>query len=643
MPLLPDRKTLILLLMMVLAQSSYGQLCTGSLGDPVAWITFGTSGGPALSASNTNYTYVNSSCPNDGEYTLTDITFGCFGTSWHTLVGDHTPNDNLGRYMLVNASQLPGDFFRDTINGLCGNTTYELSAWIINMQKTAACGSPILPNLTFHVETVAGTSLLTFDSEDIQITETPVWQQFGTFFTTSNNMTSVIMRITNNAPGGCGNDLALDDITLRPCGPTVNAVLAINGSNSYTVCQANETAYLLSGSFSNSYTNPSLQWQVSNDNGTTWTNITGATTSTYLRQPTPEGNFKYRLTIAEGNNIFIPQCRIASNPVTIIISLPPFVQATNYVFSCYGSTVLLFAAGGSIYEWTGPNGFTSKEQKPQISNVQFTDAGIYKVKVTTFFGCSNSDSTDLQVYPAAHAWIGPDVSMCEGGTVQLNATGGVKYYWEPAIGLSDKTVSNPMASPKDSTRYKVSVINEYNCSDTASVRVNVWRKPVANAGPDLKMLINRPIHLKATAGGTMVTYNWIPNLYMNQSNTLTPQVNPPQTMNYRLQVTSSLGCGYTSDDVIVKVYEKIKVPNVFSPNGDGINDKWDIELLKESFPGCIINVYNRYGQIIFHSTGYDKPWEGSFQNKPVPAGTYYYIIDFKNSIQKISGFVDVLR
>jgi gliding motility-associated-like protein len=641
--MLLHKKTLVLMLVTILFQSSYSQLCTGSLGDPVAKITFGISGEPVLSASNTNYTYVSSTCPNDGEYTLTDLTFACFGSSWHTLIGDHTPNDNVGRYMLVNASQSPGDFFRDTINGLCGNTTYELSAWIINMLKSVACSNPILPNLTFHVETTSGTPLVTYNSGDIPMVATPVWKQYGTFFITSNNTTSVVIRITNNAPGGCGNDLALDDITFRPCGPTINAILAINGSDNYTICMADQTGYLLTGSFSNSYTNPSLQWQVSYDNGSNWISIAGATAPTYLRQPTQEGSFKYRLTIAEGNNILIPQCRIASNPVTITISSPPFVQATNYVFSCYGSTVLLFASGGSTYEWTGPNGFTSNQQEPQIFNVQFTDAGLYKVKVTTFFGCSNTDSTNLQVYPAAHAFVNPDVSICEGDNVQLNASGGIKYYWEPDAGLSDRTISNPMASPKDSIRYKVSVINEYNCSDTASVRVNVWRKPLANAGPDLKMLVNRPTHLKGAVGGTQVTYNWIPNQYMNQSNTLTPQVNPPQTMTYRLQVTSTLGCGNTTDDVIVKVYEKIQVPNAFSPNGDGINDKWDIELLKDAFPECIINVYNRYGQIIFHSTGYDKPWDGTFQSKPVPIGTYYYIIDLKNNIQSITGFLDVLR
>ena len=642
MPGLCIKKILLLFLVLILTLCSNSQLCTGSLGDPVAWITFGTGASSPLPAYSTNYTYVNSTCPNDGEYTLTDLTFACFGSSWFTVIGDHTPNDVLGRYMLVNASEFPGDFFTDTIYSLCGSTTYELSAWIMNVQKLSPCGPPIKPNVTFHVATLAGMELVSYNSGDIPMTDAATWKQFGTFLTTPPNVTSVVIRITNNAPGGCGNDLALDDITFRPCGPTINAIVATDGSANITTCVDNEIPYLLSASYSNAYSNPSLQWQISYNNGTSYTNIPGATSATYLRQPTGEGTFKYRLTIAEGNNIFIPECRIASQPITIVISPPPFVQATNYVFGCYGATIVLFASGGSLYQWTGPNGFSSSTQEVKIPNVQFTDAGLYKVRVTTYYGCSNSDSTNLVIYPAAHATISPDVSICEGETVQLNASGGIRYKWAPSTGLSNDTIPNPLAKPKDSIRYQMFLFNQYNCFDTASVRVNVWHKPIADAGPDLKTLIDKPIRIKGSASGTLVTYYWTPNLYMIQSNTVTPVVNPPLTMSYLLQVSSTLGCGVSSDEVIVKVFDKLFVPNVFTPNGDGINDKWEIELL-DSYTECKVEIFNRYGQIVFHSTGYDKPWDGTYQNKPVPAGTYYYLIDTKVGRQTLSGFVDVVR
>jgi gliding motility-associated-like protein len=544
--------------------------------------------------------------------------------------------------MLVNASELPGVFFTDTINSLCGNTTYELSAWIMNVLKAVTCANPIKPNLTFRVETVTGTNLITYNSGDIPMTDVATWKQYGTFLTTPAGVTSVVIRISNNAPGGCGNDLALDDITFRPCGPTITATVATDGTSDITTCEANETPYLLSGFYTSAYSNPSLQWQLSLDSGLSYINIPGATSVTYLRPPTGVGTFKYRLTIAEGNNIFIPECRIASKPITIAIIPPPLVQVTSYVSGCFGSTIVLYASGGSTYQWTGPNGFNSSSQEVKIPNAQFTDAGLYKVKVTSYYGCSNSDSTNLVIYPAAHASISQDVSICEGETVQLSASGGVRYKWTPAMGLSNDTIPNPFAKPKDSITYQMILSNQYNCFDTAIVRVNIWRKPVANAGPDLITLVDKPIRIKGSASGTMVTFSWAPDLYMIQSNTISPVVNPPKTMSYQLQVTSTLGCGVNSDEVIVKVFDKLQVPNVFTPNGDGINDKWIIELL-DSYIECKVEIFNRYGQMVFHSLGYAKPWDGTYQNKPVPAGTYYYIIDTKVGKQILSGFVDVVR
>jgi gliding motility-associated-like protein len=637
------RKLVFILVLLISAQTNYSQLCTGSLGDPVAWITFGQgSGSSPLPPGNTSYTFVGSQCPDDGQYTLTDLTFGCFGSSWHTLIGDHTPDDAIGKYMLVNASFFPGDFFTETITGLCPNTIYELSAWIINILKSSSCSSPILPNLTFRVETVSGTELVKYDSGDIPMTTSPVWKQYGTFFQTPANTTTVVIRITNNAPGGCGNDLALDDITFRPCGPTINAVIATNGLTNYFLCEDQQIPFLLSATYSNAYSNPTLQWQQSNDNGTTWTDIPGAISASFLRQPSGPGFFKYRILIGDGVNISNPQCRIASNPIIINVHPIPFVQATNYVFGCYGSTIILFAAGGSFYHWSGPNGFTSENQSAEIPNVKFTDAGLYKVTVTTNIGCVNSDSTNLVVYPAAHASISSDVSICEGKSTKLNSSGGIKYRWDPRAGLSNDTIPDPIARPKDSTVYKVIVFNEYSCYDTATVRVNVWRKPIANAGPDLKMLVGSPIRLKGSASGTLINYSWIPLSYMIQSNSLTPVVNPPETITFKLIVNSTLGCGTSDDEVLVKVFEKIPVPNAFSPNGDGINDKWTIDFL-ENFPECQVEIFSRYGQVVYRSVGYNKPWDGTFKNRPVPAGTYYYIVNLKNGIQKINGFVDVLR
>ena len=186
------------------------QLCTGSLGDPVVNITFGKGSsltGPPLNSSVTNYNYVGDLCPPDGSYTITNNTSGCFGSTWHSLQ-NHTPGDDNGYMMLINASFNPGVFYLDTVKNLCGGTTYEFSAWIANLLKSYACmGNGIMPNITFSIETITGTVIQSVNTGDIANSGFPQWTQYGIFFTLPANYSDLVLRLTNNAPGGCGNDL----------------------------------------------------------------------------------------------------------------------------------------------------------------------------------------------------------------------------------------------------------------------------------------------------------------------------------------------------------------------------------------------------------------------------------------------------
>src|SRR5204862_6035427 len=97
---------------------------------------------------------------------------------------------------------------------------------------------------------------------------------------------TVIFKITSNANSGCGNEFALDDISFKPCGPTINSVFVNYGPTTQTVCETNQSNILMSTSSNNSYINPAYQWQVSTNQGSNWTDIAGATSQTYLRPPT---------------------------------------------------------------------------------------------------------------------------------------------------------------------------------------------------------------------------------------------------------------------------------------------------------------------------------------------------------------------
>ena len=622
------------------------QLCNGSLGDPIVHIDFGAGvgPGPALQPGVTTYPYVNIDCPRDGYYTLHNAITNCYGGSWFDIVEDHTIGDVNGYYMLVNASATPGDFFVHTIPGLCANTTYEFSAWILNILKPSACRSVgIDPDLTFTIETASGVILASHNSGNIAETNSVSWSQYGVFFKTPPNITTVVVRITNNAPGGCGNDLALDDITFRPCGPLVNATVQLNGNDSAEVCEDDNSSFLFTASYSGVYSTPAFQWQESTNQGVTWKNIASATTTNYQRPSsnTP-GVFLYRMLIGEAMNFNTPQCRTASNIITIIIHPAPAIQITPAMAECYGANVILSATGGVTYTWTGPNGFTSVLQRPVLTGINFSNGGLYTVVVYSDKGCTSSGTTNLVVNPPVTAVVGPDVNICEGTFTNLSATGGTKYKWTPLKGLSADNIPNPVAQPTDSTLYSVIVYNEFGCTDTGRVAVNVWKKPVANAGPDKTTRSDIPVQLNGSARGTNVSYYWTPNPITNASS-LQPMVNPPHTQTYTLHVVSALGCGVSTDDMILKVYEKIKVPNAFSPNGDGIHDTWNINSL-EQLDECVIEVYNRYGQLVYRSRGYSNPWNGTRNGMPLPIGTYYYIIDPKIAIEpRLTGWVFILR
>ncbi|HEX8357289.1 MAG TPA: hypothetical protein VF610_07765, partial [Segetibacter sp.] len=120
----------------------FAQLCTGSLGDPLINITFGFGANPgsAVDARQTDYNYSSKSCPGQNEYSITNLSFGCFDNSWFQLTGDHTPFDERGYYMLVNAESTgEKNIFVYTAENLCANTTYELATWIANVLRPGSC------------------------------------------------------------------------------------------------------------------------------------------------------------------------------------------------------------------------------------------------------------------------------------------------------------------------------------------------------------------------------------------------------------------------------------------------------------------------------------------------------------------------
>jgi hypothetical protein len=165
-----------------------------------------------------HYERVVSACPTDGHYAYISSTSDCFRGDWFDLTEDHTPGDQNGNMMVVNASYFTGPFLNTAITGFKGNTTYEFGVWLMNLCRISdKCPFPLLPNITIRLQTSDGKVIAQFNTGDLVRLPAPHWTQHRAVFTTPPATTALRLTMIDNAPGGCGNDFVLDDITFREC------------------------------------------------------------------------------------------------------------------------------------------------------------------------------------------------------------------------------------------------------------------------------------------------------------------------------------------------------------------------------------------------------------------------------------------
>jgi gliding motility-associated-like protein len=620
------------------------QLCNGNLGDPIINFTFGT-GKSRLPATVTSFGFTGG-CPAKGKYTVSNFLLGCGDRTWFLLAGDHT-RDVGGSYMAVNAESTPGTVYVDTTNGLCGNTTYQFSAWITNvMQKFTCGGNAVLPNLTFTVETLAGVTLATYNTGNIPITDDKIWKQYGLSFKTAPDVSDIIISIKTTPVNGCGSSFAIDDITFGMCGAAVTTTIDGN-MGPVDVCADYTDPFILNASYAEGFAAPAVQWQNSIDSGKTWQNITGATSTIYAIPRRDSGMVSYRILLAERPNINSPKCRITSNVISTNVHSKPAHQSPQNIRGCIGKNLVLpYPSDLAISVlWTGPNGYISDQSLSIVPNVQYADTGLYKLKQNYNSGCTTLDSFYLGVFPGVTVLVNPVQSICEGKAVVLSASGGERYQWTPAEGLSSDTIANPIAQPLTSTLYNITISNTFGCRDSALVKVNVFQNLYINAGPDQNINTGDSVMLNATVKGTSVDFFWSPSTFIDDIHSVTPKVYPTEDAIYTLAANSAVGCGSATSSVKIKVYKNIYISNAFTPNDDGKNDKFRI-IAADNYQQFKLLIFNKWGGLIYSTTDINNAWDGRFKGELQPTGPYVYYVEIHTaSNKKISkkGTIMLLR
>jgi gliding motility-associated-like protein len=176
---------------------------------------------------------------------------------------------------------------------------------------------------------------------------------------------------------------------------------------------------------------------------------------------------------------------------------------------------------------------------------------------------------------------------------------------------------------------------------TDTMTVKFIPPPTVNAGGTRYVLRNKTITLNPVVSEDNVTYLWSPKIDINDVTVKNPVVTGDENITYTLQVTDSRGCvNYDKTNIIVS--PELTIPNAFTPNGDGINDYWDITGLI-AYANATVDIFNRYGVKLYHSVGYPTPWDGKYNGQQLPIGTYYYIINTNVNSQVLSGSLTIIR
>jgi len=261
--------------------------------------------------------------------------------------------------------------------------------------------------------------------------------------------------------------------------------------------------------------------------------------------------------------------------------------------------------------------------------------------------CVSQGDVTLKVVPYPTANAGPDKQICFGNSVQLNATGGSLYSWNPIAFLNNSHIANPVAvNPTANVRYIVTVRDTLGCpkgvNDTVLVNVS---RIFADAGPrDTSVVLGQPLQLHA---GGSTNYLWTPSTWLSDPNISDPIALPLDNIEYVVKVSNAIGC-FANDSIRVKLYKlkaDIYVPSGFSPNGDGDNDIFRPILIGMRSLD-LFKVYNRWGQMLYSGTDQGAGWDGTLGGKGQDAASYVWYAegtDYKGTKIKKKGYVVLIR
>lgn len=555
----------------------------------------------------------------------------------------------------------------------------------LRLTTTDACGQPVTVvsnSITVRVQplvtpTVTLTSPppqcpgtpLTFIATATNAGTAPIYQWFvndvavvadGANFTSNTVVTGDLVRVQVTATAGvCSTGPATATATVtRTVAPTPVLTIAVQPDS--PVCPGDLLTFnIASQTGTNSPT--TYQWQVDGTDA-----------------PTGNGPVFTSTTLRDGQVVLLRlrTTDICGQPITvfsnrIIVRVQPTVTPTVTLAApptlCPGTPLTFTAAvtnagNAPTFRWFVNN-------IPVASGPTFTSSTVVtgdqvRVEVTASAGlCSTGPATATVTVtrtptPAPTLTIAgqPSAPVCAGEPLTFSATAVANagpnpvYQWlvdgNPVAGATTPVFTSATLRDGQTVTLRLNTVNTCAQALTAvsnGVVVRIQPPVKISAGPDKEIILGTSVVLEGTADGTYpVTWTPTTGLDFSGNEPLRPTASPKVTTTYRLSAGEG-GCA-SFDEVTVTVRDAIRIPNAFTPNGDGRDDTWQIEFI-EDFPNNTVTVFNRWGNQVFSAQNYSRAneWNGTINGKPAPVGTYYYVVVTKGPLGKsYSGSLTVL-
>jgi gliding motility-associated-like protein len=334
--------------------------------------------------------------------------------------------------------------------------------------------------------------------------------------------------------------------------------------------------------------------------------------------PTTPGQYTYTVT---ATNSFGQQC--SDTTIVTVVGRPSLgVDITDTI--CAGSTFDLT----TVYNTTSLTPAWTFNGNPVANPAAVNVGGVYRLIAANTTGCTDTAFVNLRVDTVRSELSVAQIICTRTGRITISTLSGIAPY-QYSISSNPGVFQSSNEFIANEGTYTITTRDAIGCTTTNEATITIIPEITVSAGPDRSIVAGESTPIIAIAsGGVPSSILWTPSTGLSSTTTLNTVANPMTTTTYTITITNSQGC-VAEDDVVVTVIPYcIKVKNAFTPNGDGINETWEVYEQFDCLTNVSVNVFNRYGHVIFSDRNYRNKWVGVYQGKPVPDGTYYAVVEF---------------